>query len=88
VCPYVEGFCACVAIIGSGAPGPDASTTSSWMCARPDARCSSKRPRLGTPCDEPSLECDYQVCGSYGGDFLCQDGVWAEGNNTNFCSGG
>jgi hypothetical protein len=37
------------------------------------------RPRLGSACTQPGLECDYQACGTYGGDFLCDGGVWAEG---------
>lgn len=86
VCAYPDGICACFENSGPGAA--DASVTYSWACAKPNAKCSAVRPRLGSACTQPGLECDYQACGTYGGDFLCDGGVWAEGNNINFCAGG
>jgi hypothetical protein len=86
-CAYSSGLCVCTKYDLN--PGSrDASTYEQWTCAAPDSHCGAARPRIGSACKQEGLECDYQICGSYGGDFLCTSGTWVEGNDINVCGGG
>jgi hypothetical protein len=59
VCAYSEGICACAAGV--------------WACAMPESGCPLLRPRIGSPCPNPNLTCNYGVCPGYPEDavFVC-----------------
>jgi hypothetical protein len=69
-CAYALGECNCshpeLVTVGQGPV---------WECSTPAKGCPEFRPRLGTPCSQPALECDYGYC--TGGDAVeCLDGTW------------
>lgn len=61
-CQYPEGWCTCM--IGWGPPEQDGGQPENfWECSSgPSAGCPSTRPRLGTSCAQPGVECDYAPC--------------------------
>lgn len=67
ICNYsttgASRWCACMFLGGPIMPdGGDNPYT--WQCGYPPpSGCPGVRPRLGTPCTEADLECDYSVCG-------------------------
>jgi hypothetical protein len=53
-----------------------------WQCSTSLAGCPALRPRLGAPCSQPNLECDYSVCGLPSGSSVRCDqstSTWVEG---------
>ena len=90
-CRYGNVWCGC---IGGGAlpPSQDGGVPQpvySWMCASPQAGCPASRPKLGTSCSQPSLECDYAPCGTPDGlTVRCDEttGTWV--SSATFCAGG
>jgi hypothetical protein len=67
-CAYPEGQCNCSSSLPV-AGGP------LWLCSMPAPVCPEPRPRLGAPCSQPDLSCDYGAC--TGGIALkCTDGYW------------
>jgi len=75
-CSYAQGFCGCT--IGSGGPYPeDAAAVATWVCDAPTTGCPLPRPKLGTPCSQEGLQCDYSSCSLPTGVTLtCQSGAW------------
>jgi hypothetical protein len=66
VCGYPEGICVCQPGFVIGPGSPDAAVPpSTWQCAMPSTGCPPfpSRPRLGSPCSNSALSCDYGVCG-------------------------
>jgi hypothetical protein len=77
-CSYPQGFCGCS--IGSGGPYPeDAAAVATWICDAPATGCPMPRPKLGTPCSQDNLECDYSPCSLPSGvSLICQSGAWQD----------
>ena len=75
-CEYPQGFCGCS--IGSGGPYPeDAAAVATWVCDSPEPGCPMPRPKLGTPCSQDGLACDYSSCSlPSGASLVCQGGAW------------
>ena len=70
-CDYPEGTCICS--LGTGPVG----LSPHWMCWPAMPGCPSPRPRMGTPCGQPGLSCDYGACAG-GVQLECKDGVWQQ----------
>jgi hypothetical protein len=70
-CDYPEGRCACSFQLG---PNPQAT----WSCQDPNtSACPLPRPRVGSPCSQDQLFCDYGSCGVPDGTGeQCTGGVW------------
>jgi hypothetical protein len=77
-CEYPQGFCGCA--VPSGGPYPeDASAVATWICDAPQAGCPMPRPKLGTACSQPGLQCDYSPCSlPTGASLVCQNGAWQD----------
>ena len=69
-CAYAQGQCNCArtALVSVG-------DTPVWQCSTPATGCPEPRPRLGSACSQPSLECDYGAC-TGGIAEQCLDGIW------------
>jgi hypothetical protein len=70
-CDYADKRCEC-----ANGPTPQSETT--WRCTDPllaGPGCGA-RPRLGTPCPQEGLVCNYGVCEIDGGSFEVCQGVW------------
>jgi hypothetical protein len=76
-------FCSCV----SGGPvHSDGGPPGSWICTAAAPGCPAVRPRLGSACAEPNLDCDYGICaGPSGLDVMCSEGTWIQGKQTEPC---
>jgi hypothetical protein len=71
-CSYAQGQCNCDQEPESANQNPV------WLCSTPASGCPNPRPRIGAPCSQSSLYCDYGAC--TGGIALqCTDGTWQEG---------
>jgi hypothetical protein len=68
-CAYPEGQCNCSYTSSRGV-----GNNSLWYCFDP-AGCPEPRPRVGAPCAQPGLACDYGACT---GGLLetCTGGYW------------
>jgi hypothetical protein len=78
-CDYPQGRCACT--VQAGGPALlDASAVSIWICQDPSAPgCPTPRPRLGSPCSQDGLTCDYGACDIPGGiGETCNGGIWIQ----------
>jgi hypothetical protein len=85
VCSYPEGICVCQPGFTIGPGMPDASPPpSTWQCAMPSAGCPAFRPRIGSACSMPDLQCDYGVCGVPSGSaYQCDAaGYWTDAFGT------
>ena len=86
-CRNGDSFCACILpgalpIVDGGAPSPV------WMCGQPGAGCPSSRPKLGTACAQPNLECSYAPCGTPSGlDVECDASTSTWVGTQEFCAG-
>lgn len=80
-CTIPAGLCTCFDQSGGPArmdAGPDQY---GYACADPDPRCPAwpKRPRIGSACSTPDLDCDYAPCGATGFAFRCDSGgFWSD----------
>jgi hypothetical protein len=82
-CNYSSGaatqFCTC----GSqGGPILLDGGDTTWQCGSPQQGCPAVRPHLGATCTQPSLQCDYDVCGEPSGLGVQCDpnlGTWVQG---------
>jgi hypothetical protein len=74
-------FCTCNYM--GGPPMLDGGFTASWQCSFGTATgCPAERPKIGTTCSQPDLDCNYDVCGAPQGlSFQCSSktGTWVEG---------
>ncbi len=70
-CDYPEGTCICS--LGTGPIG----TSPHWICWPATSGCPSPRPRIGSPCGQPGLSCDYGACAG-GVELECKDGTWQQ----------
>jgi hypothetical protein len=76
-------FCSCV---GGGPVHPDGGNPTSWICTAITQSCPAVRPRLGSACTQPNLDCDYSICaGPTGLDVICSGGTWIQGTHTEPC---
>ncbi|HEY4013575.1 MAG TPA: hypothetical protein VGM06_09570 [Polyangiaceae bacterium] len=75
-CGYAKGTCIC-----SSSTGPieviDGAVAIDWHCFPAMTGCPSPRPRLGTPCVDAGVSCNYGAC-SGGVELSCDGGVWQE----------
>ena len=71
-CAYTQGTCLCTNSMG----GP-VMINSQWDCIAATPTCPSPRPRLGSPCTEPSQMCDYGACAG-GVSLICMNGYWSQ----------
>jgi hypothetical protein len=70
-CAYPNATCICASGTSGGFDGGDAG----WACFPIQPGCPSPRPRIGTPCTDDGMLCDYGR--SAGGVATrCQSGVW------------
>jgi hypothetical protein len=72
-CDYADKRCEC-------ANGPTAQSATTWRCTDPllaGPGCGP-RPRLGTPCPQEGLVCDYGSCEIVGGRAQGCQGVWTD----------
>lgn len=81
-CQYPQGWCSCM--YWGGPPMPDGGgPTYAWQCSYGTSTgCPATRPRIGTSCSMPDLECDYGVCDQPSGLSVRCDGsthTWADG---------
>jgi hypothetical protein len=81
-CQYAEGWCSCMFF--GGPPLPDGGGQDySWQCGFGLATgCPASRPRLGTSCTAPDLDCEYSACDQPSGLSVRCDvstHTWAEG---------
>jgi hypothetical protein len=68
-CDYPEGRCRCEAA--------DGSLTATWSCQDPTPPCPTPRARLGSPCTQEGLVCQYGLCGGADTDTqICRNGIW------------
>jgi hypothetical protein len=74
-------FCTCNYM--GGPPTLDGGTPASWMCSfGTSTGCPAVRPKIGSDCSQPDLDCSYDVCGAPQGlSFQCSSktGTWIEG---------
>ena len=76
-CSYAEGACYCT--VGIGGPQPPPGTPATWQCRDVSPGCPEPRPRIGSACATPKLQCDYGSCIVSGGVMLvCSDGTWRD----------
>jgi hypothetical protein len=68
-CSYPQGQCNCN-LTSNGA-----NPRLVWSCTTPAAGCPEPRPRLGSPCSQPNLSCDYGAC-SGGIKQICVNDIW------------
>jgi hypothetical protein len=71
VCDYADKRCEC-------AIGPAPASATAWRCTNPGvagAGCG-RRPRLGAPCPQNGVQCNYGACSVAGGVLEYCDGVW------------
>jgi hypothetical protein len=74
-------FCTCEFM--GGPPIEDGGTTPSWECSfGTSTGCPAVRPKIGSSCSLPDVNCSYDVCGAPQGlSFQCSSktGTWIEG---------
>jgi hypothetical protein len=67
-CGYGDTICYCY-IDHTGAP-------QLWGCFPVMSGCPYPRPRVGSACNQPGLQCDYSSCGD---SISCTNGLWIVG---------
>jgi hypothetical protein len=74
-------FCTCNYM--GGPPMIDGGMIANWQCSFGTATgCPAVRPKIGSSCSQPDLDCNYDVCGAPQGlSFQCnaKTGTWVEG---------
>jgi hypothetical protein len=90
-CETGVGLCTCLdQSSGDPRPGDAGPDRYAFNCATPDPKCPAwpNRPRIGSACSEPNLQCDYDPCGPNGFAFQCgSDGFWTDAFSDNCGSG-
>jgi hypothetical protein len=72
-CVYTQGACTCEPPV-FGPPQPlDGGPTTTWHCTDAPPGCPAIRPRLGTACSTPNMDCMYVECAF---SETCSMGVW------------
>jgi hypothetical protein len=69
-CAYSQGQCNCASTVPVAGPNPE------WQCSTPAAGCANPRPRIGSACMQPGLDCDYGHC-TGGVELVCSGGIWS-----------
>jgi hypothetical protein len=70
-CSYAEGQCDCTSTLPVASPAPV------WECTTPASGCPAPRPRIGSPCTQPGLSCNYGAC-TGGVAVECENGIWTQ----------
>jgi hypothetical protein len=70
-CAYPQGQCNCAFTVPVSNSGPV------WQCSTPAQGCPDPRPRIGSSCTQPGLDCDYGAC-TGGINLECVDGTWQQ----------
>jgi hypothetical protein len=70
-CAYAQGQCNCADTVPASGPSPK------WQCSTPMQGCPEPRPRIGSMCTVPGLDCDYGAC-TGGVNVECTQGAWQE----------
>lgn len=90
-CQTSVGLCTCRdESSGDARPGDSGPDYYGFDCATPDPKCPAwpNRPRIGSACSDPNLQCDYDPCGPNGFAFQCgDDGFWTDAFSDNCGSG-